>query len=394
MSWDLVAIVDTADIINEPVITFEGERPYVATGNLSDCLDNNLELVTFKNRPSRANLTAKPGDILIARMQGTTKVLEISDSENNLIFSTGFIVLRAGNNLHSRYLYHYLGSETFQNQKDRLCTGATQKAVNNSHFKNLQIPLPPLPIQQRIADILDKADALRRKDHELLKKYDELAEAIFVDMFGDPVKNEKGWELINFNDILDKIEGGWSPVCYDRPAQNHEWGVLKLGAITKCVYDDSEQKALPKNIFPREFLEIKKGDLLFSRKNTYDLVAACALVKDTRAKLMFSDLMFRLILKKDSIITQEYLQKLLTFKSKRASIQRLAGGSSGSMPNISKEKLKSIAIEVPPLSLQKKFTSKLIVIDNLIKTQKNAQINSTSLFQSLLYQAFNGGLII
>src|SRR5690606_6975475 len=69
-------------------------------------------------------------------------------------------------------------------------------------INNIEIPLPPLPVQQRIADVLDKADALRRKDQALLKKYDELAQAIFIDMFGDPVKNEKGWEVKRFEHFV------------------------------------------------------------------------------------------------------------------------------------------------------------------------------------------------
>lgn len=68
------------------------------------------------------------------------------------------------------------------------------------YIEDLQIPLPPLPIQKRIAEILDAADALKRKDQELLKKYNELAQAIFIDMFGDPVKNEKGWEEVMLKD--------------------------------------------------------------------------------------------------------------------------------------------------------------------------------------------------
>src|SRR5690606_17622850 len=83
------------------------------------------------------------------------------------------------------------------------------QSVNQSSFtvnklKNLEIPLPPLPVQEKIAAILDKADALRRKDQELLKKYDELAQAIFIDMFGDPVKNEKGWEVKSIDQLVTK----------------------------------------------------------------------------------------------------------------------------------------------------------------------------------------------
>ena len=70
--------------------------------------------------------------------------------------------------------------------------------------------MPAITTQKRIAEILDAADALRRKDQELLRKYDELAQAIFIDMFGDPVKNEKGWEVKSLNICIQNIIAGSS----------------------------------------------------------------------------------------------------------------------------------------------------------------------------------------
>ena len=103
-------------------------------------------------------------------------------------------------NFDSRFLFWFLVSKNELIKSQR--TGATIPHVNGAALKEIQIPLPPLPIQKRIADILDAADALRKKDQELLKKYDELAQAIFIDMFGDPVKNEKVWEVKKMGDVL------------------------------------------------------------------------------------------------------------------------------------------------------------------------------------------------
>jgi len=287
-----------------------------------------------------------------------------------------------------KFVYYYLSGNI--NILEEGFKGAGLKHISKSFINDIEIPLPPLPIQQRIAEILDAADALRRKDQELLRKYDELAKAIFIDMFGDPVKNEKGWEVKEMSYILDKIESGWSPNCLNRSASLDEWGVLKLGSVTKCIFDDRENKALPKEELPRETLEVKVGDVLFSRKNTSNLVAACVLVKKTRPKLMMSDLIFRLKISKPSEIHPVYLQSLLVYPTKRAFIQSLAGGAAGSMPNISKEKLMSVEIELPPIEIQSSFAKKL----NIIEAQKELIIASKSgiLFDSLLQQAFKGEL--
>ncbi len=291
----------------------------------------------------------------------------------------------------ARFLFWFLESknETIKSQR----TGATIPHISGSSLKDILIPIPPLPIQKRIAEILDAADALKRKDQQLLKKYDELAQAIFIDMFGDPVKNEKEWQRVTFKEILEKIESGWSPVCYDKSASNDEWGVLKLGAITKCVYNENENKALLKCDKPRENIEVKNGDLLFSRKNTYELVAACALVKKTRPHLMLSDLIFRFKLKQDSIVSPVYLHGLLTHSSKRSNIQSLAGGAAGSMPNISKEKLMGIKIELPPFALQNNYSLIIESINNSLENAKESLLKTNQLFDSLIQKAFTGELV-
>src|SRR5690606_9430785 len=103
------------------------------------------------------------------------------------------------------YLYYLCKTFNFL----KLDKSTTLPSLTKSDLLEIEIPLPPLPIQEKIAAILDKADALRRKDQELLKKYDELAQAIFIDMFGDPVKNEKGWEVKRLGEVA-MLQGGYA----------------------------------------------------------------------------------------------------------------------------------------------------------------------------------------
>jgi type I restriction enzyme S subunit len=290
------------------------------------------------------------------------------------------------NTLDVRYLYHFLS--TYVHKLREMSIGGVIKYIKLNYLTDALIPLPPLPEQKRIAAILDKADAIRRKRQQAVKLTEELLRSVFLDMFGDPVTNPKGWETCCLGDVIQKIESGWSPVCEEGQAKENEWGVLKLGAVTTCKYLDTESKALPADTSPRPELEVKAGDLLFTRKNTYDLVAASALVYATRPKLMLSDLIFRLKLKDDSAVISEYLWALLSSNGKRKQIQSLAGGSSGSMPNISKLKLMEQMIEVPPMAIQKKYANILhgnYSIRN--KLEATAQ-SSNTLFNSLLQRAF------
>lgn len=246
--------------------------------------------------------------------------------------------------------------------------------------------------RQRIAEILDKADALCAKRRAALAQFDTLIQSIFLDMFGDPVTNPKGWPRVPFSDLLDRIESGWSPKCLDRPARGGEWGVLKLGAITWCEYDPSENKTLPADVEPRPKLEVQQGDLLFSRKNTYELVAACALVRETPKRLLLPDLIFRFQLRSSTDVTRSFLQQLLTFPTKRAQVQRLAGGSAGSMPNISKGRLEKLPIEVPPILEQQKFEERANAVTRAKAVCRKSLITLNAAFVSIQQRAFRGDL--
>lgn len=283
----------------------------------------------------------------------------------------------------SRYLYHAIRAIKIE------------EAGYSRHFKFLkeaQIPLPPLEEQKRIAKILDAADALRAKRRNTLAQLDALLQSAFLELFGDPVLNDKNWDVMRLGNLLEDIESGWSPKCLDRKAGDDEWGVLKLGAVTKCFYDDREQKALPEHVEPRPRIEVCEGDLLFSRKNTRELVCATAYVCETRRKLMIPDLIFRLRIKDKISVSAVFLWQLLVNPRQRMVIQSLAGGAAGSMPNISKAKLKEVLLIQPPVELQRKY-SKVVHGIEAEKNRARAHLEELDLLCfSLQQRAFSGEL--
>ena len=240
--------------------------------------------------------------------------------------------------------------------------------------------------------LLDEADELRKLRTEADRRTSEFIPALFHDMFGDPITKSPRWVRKTFSDLLDGIDSGWSPSCHDRPAQPGEWGVLKLGAVTTNSYLDTETKGLPESFAPRSELEVRVGDVLFTRKNTQELVAACAFVFETGPKLLLSDLIFRFRLKSGAELNPVFLWGLLTVPSKRKQVQSLAGGSAGSMPNISKGRLLTLPIECPPLTSQMEFARRVTGIRELEAAQAASGRRLEELFQSLLDRAFKGEL--
>ncbi|MEI7733454.1 MAG: restriction endonuclease subunit S [Verrucomicrobiota bacterium] len=320
---------------------------------------------------------------------GSVAMLE---DKNGGAVSPMYVILRCNSDLLPRYLLHFLKSDTGLHQIKQRCEGAVRFQLKFRDLCAIPILAPPLAEQERIVKLLDEADALRKLRAQADRRTAQLIPVLFHEMFGDPVSNSRNWKRLSFYELLDNIDGGWSPTCHDEPAQPDGWGVLKLGAVTTCNYIQTENKALPANFSPRPELEVKTGDLLFTRKNTYELVAACAFVSGTRPKLMLSDLIFRFKLKDNVEIDPLYLWGLLTVPSKRKQVQSFANGSAGSMPNISKAQLRKVPIEVPPLSLQKEFAKRVTEIREMEAAQSASRRRMEDLFQAMLHRAFNGEL--
>jgi type I restriction enzyme S subunit len=371
---------------------YSGTIPWVKSGELAGkVISQTEEHITEVAVAESSAKIVQPGAILVA-MYGATvgrvALLGITAATNQAVCH----IVPDQSVCHVGYLFHCLRSKLQEFLSKRV--GGAQPNISQAIIRDTNVPIPPLPEQKRIAAILDKADALREKRRQTIAKLETLPQSIFIDMFGDPISNPRRWETCLLGDAVETIDSGWSPVCLDRPANSiDEWGVLKLGAVTTCEYKESENKALPNDLSPKPELEVKEGDLLFSRKNTYDLVAACALVLSTRPNLMLSDLIFRLRLKKDGGINPEYLWCLLTSPNKRRQVQSLASGSAGSMPNISKARLRTLSIAMPPIELQEKFSLQLRKIYDLKLLLLNTSSRSDDLFKSLQQRAFNGGLL-
>jgi type I restriction enzyme S subunit len=344
------------------------------------------------NRTSRTvkdSIVVRPGDLLVS-WSASLGVYEWSGPDEAVLNQHIFRVIPDANIVDRSYLRH-----TLKSSLDRLkmqVHGATMKHLTRSVFLQTSILLPPIEEQRRIAAVLDAADALCGKRRQALAKLDTLTQAIFVDMFGDPVANTKAWEEARLGDVLARIDSGRSPVCLDRPAYDGEWGVLKAGAVTYCEFDGAQSKALPPDIQPDSRHEVFAGDVLFARKNTHDLVAASAYVYETQPRLLMSDLIFRLVIDEPDRLNPIFLQAQLVHPRLRRGIQQMAGGSSGSMPNISKSKLGTVPICVPPGEQQSAFAAAVFASRRVRSDMMNDADATDTLFSALQQRAFRGEL--
>jgi type I restriction enzyme S subunit len=159
-------------------------------------------------------------------------VAVVTEEFNGATASTGYTVLRPlPEILDTQYLFHWVKTNHFINEMIKLATGQSYPAVSDKIILNSKIPLPPLAEQRRIASILDQADELRQKRQQAIEKLDQLLQATFIDMFGDPVSNPKGWDKEKMDTLMTIVRGG-SP----RPIENFLGGTypwIKIGDATK-----------------------------------------------------------------------------------------------------------------------------------------------------------------
>lgn len=337
------------------------------------------------------------GDVLLAKITPCFENGKIAVAHLNTDYgfgSTEFHVIRADRTrLDGRYLVHFLRRNEIRLDGARNMTGSGgQRRVPRHYLSSLSVPLPPLPEQNRIADILDQVDALRAKRREALVELDNLKQSIFIEMFGDPIANDRGWPWASVSDFVAGFESGKSIVADDEDNTSSLFRVLKISAVTSLEFKPEHSKAMPSDYIPPVSHIVRKGDLLFSRANTAELIGATAFVAETPDNLLLPDKLWRFVWFEKPRAALHYVRHLFQQKKFRFEIALRASGSSGSMKNISQPKILSIQVGHPPLSLQELFSSRIQVIDDL-KTSQRASLRALDdLFASLQHRAFRGEL--
>lgn len=312
--WKICKLVDVTNKRKSGVNQFECTKKYISTGDLQHD-DISFTEVTYKNRPSRANMGASLGDIIFAKMKNTDKVLIIDETHSNNLYSTGFYVLEPNERyLVTKFLYYYLKSDFFKKQKNTLAKGATQKAINDSDLKEIVIVLPPLPIQQKIVSKLDKQMA----QIEMMKKEAEKAMESLKIMFGSYLLKifDQGFPTKKLGDLINKIQNG----VY-KPAQFRTKGkkMVRMYNIENdsIVLNDNNLQEIELSDDEKTKYILDKDDILLSRVNSAELVGKCGIVKDKLVGYAFENMIIRIKVNQNRIIPDYLAFFLISQKGKK-----------------------------------------------------------------------------
>ena len=351
--------LDCISVVGTTPSRFQGTKKYVSTGAVATTEIDESEVVevTYEDRPSRANLSAEAGDILFAKMQGTRKTLLLDSETEEHIYSTGFYAVRANPEvITTECLYYLVDSELFLTQKDKHCSGATQKAITNGGLAKIEIRVPPLSEQGVLTEKLRYLTQLIADKRKQLELFDEVIKSRFIEMFGTLSSNEHHYPMSALRDVCRKITDGKHGGC----EQEVDSGYYYVGAREiydgEIHYDTAPQ--ITKTDFEKDYrrCSLEQGD--FVLVNTGATIGKSAIAKHPLTEctlLQKSVAMFKV---KPEIISAVFLKYCYEANPEMYTVE-----SASAQPNLLLSRINSTQIYLPPIDRQQQFAAFVEQVD-------------------------------
>lgn len=299
--------------------------------------------------------------------------------------STEIIPLLPSSQCDRQYLSYFLRAPSTVQQIVERSAGARMPRADMDFVLSLPIPLPGLAEQRLIVDLISRAEGIVRLRLQAQQKAAALIPAIFVDMFGDPATNPKGWPMRTVRELVARFEGGKNLQAASEGST--DFRILKVSAVTSGEYIEAESKPTPDDYEPPANHIVREGDMLFSRANTEELVGATAVVRSTNGRTLLPDKLWRFVWAEP--VEQAFMLALFQSAHVRQELGKLSSGTSASMRNISQAKLFELRLPVPPLAQQSAFARRAEALVSIQAQQALALAKATATFDALLARAFS-----
>ncbi len=392
-NWRAVTLADVCDFENgDRGKNYPGKSanldegvPFVNAGDLDDgsLRSDTLSYISADNFRKLSNGKFKKGDILFC-LRGTLGKFALIESDISGAIASSLIIIRPKNSICRSYLKSYLGSQICDQQIDLYRNGAAQPNLAAGSLKKFEIPLPPLDEQRRIAAILDKADALRRKRKRTLDLTNGLTQSIFLEMFGDPFAKKSSLRRVDFEEVTTRITYGFT-----QPMSHHDKGIpiltaknIRFGYIdfeNVAYADRAEFDGLTAKSKPSKF------DILITKDGAIGR-SACVLTDDH----ICINQSVALVKPRRDLVEPLYLLHYLLSAPVQARIESMKKGNA--MPHLQITELAKFPVALPSLDLQRNFVSQLSMNLEQEARLKQSLQESDSLFSSLQHRAFFGQL--
>lgn len=336
------------------------------------------EAFNLTNRVVRPELVIEPGDLLVSwsatldayRWNGPRGVL------NQHIFK-----VLPNEGVRPDYLY-YAVKEVIA-ELERKTHGSTMKHVVRGDFEGTRIALPGLAEQGRIADLLSRADNIVWMRREAEAKAKQVIPAIFLDMFGDPARNKKGWEVRTIGDVIRSAEYGTSTKA---SADGSGVPLIRMGNVDfSGRLDLANLKYVNLPDADRERFGLDIGDILFNRTNSRELVGKAGLWRGEMEAVLAS-YFIRLRVDRE-VVVPDYLWAHLNCAHMKRVLFATARGSIG-QSNINGQELRALPLPVPPVRFQREFGRRVEECLAVERQQAVATVQAESAFHALAHEVF------
>lgn len=284
-------------------------------------------------------------------------------------------------------------------------TNKRRNRIGRGDFRRIAVPLPPLPEQRRIADILGAVDRAIDATRAVIEQTRRVKAGLLQELLtrgvgpdGRPHQRLKDspigpvpaeWRVEPLSAALLGIEAGRNPAAPNSPASTDQWGVLKVSAIGHGRFHPGENKVLPDDYEVARLHRVRAGDVLITRANTAALVGACCRVPPGDYRLMLSDKTLRLVAD-TSCLMSSFLALYMAAPSVRGYFAVAATGSSASMKNLSQGKITRLPIPLPPLDEQHRIVTILDAVDAELRAEQTKHTHLTTLKAGLLQDLLSG----
>lgn len=380
--------LDCISIVGATPSKFHGTKKYISTGAVATTEIDESEVVevTYEDRPSRANLSAEAGDILFAKMQGTRKTLLLDSETEKNIYSTGFYAVRANPEvITTECLYYLIDSELFLAQKDKNCSGATQKAITNGGMAKIEISVPPLSEQGILVDKLKHLTQLIADKKKQLNLFDEIIKSRFIEMFGTLSSNEQNFKVLTIESLCSLIKDGTHQTpTYTEDTINGFKFLSSKDVMSKKI-DWSDIKYIPSDLHEKLYAVVKpiKNDILMSKNGVNYGVAA---VNDTD-EVFDIYVSLALLRPKTDIINPVYFRSAINSPDTKRQFDSSIKGIG--VPNLHLGEIKKTKILVPPVDKQNEYVSFVEQVDKS-KFEIQQSLEKLEILKKSLMQQYFG----
>ncbi|MGE3343958.1 MAG: restriction endonuclease subunit S [Vicinamibacterales bacterium] len=365
-----------------------GLLPVLRAGNITDSGLVFEGLVFVPANRVGPHQRVRRNDVVIAVSSGSLDVVGKA-ARATADFEGGFgafcKVLRPKASVEPSYFAHFFKTPEYRRRVSALAAGININNLRNEHLDQLQMRLPSLREQARVAAVLDRAEALRAKRRASLALLDTLPQSIFLEMFGDPATNSKLWPVAQVADCIESATYGTSEKAQDEG----EFPVLRMNNVTSAGeldLTDIKFMNLPGRLHDRYL--VRQGDLLFNRTNSRDLVGKTAIVRE-HAPMAYAGYLIRL--RVHAGCDPEYLVAFLNSRYAKAKLRGMCKSIIG-MANINAKEIQGMTLPVPPLEMQRKFASRVRQVLGLKQVLVRSARGFDAVFMSLQQRAFRGEL--